>query len=572
MMKRFTVTATLVFASCFLGTLVQAQQPSPLAPIAPILNGETLVAVKIDISQIHFDQLQKLALDAVGQYVTLQGFDEESIDDIKDEAASLLADNLPPVKAMYDDFVAQTGIQDIYFVTSVDLLDTRLPGVIAIPKTGKTNKQLNAIKDFLEEYDLPGGIGYKDLILIPAVPNNKYNAAQFAQSLRDYFKNFQPAEVPALNEAFADSRGDLIRAAVTVPKSLVAILEEKVPPVPFPQAAALLHQVTHDVRWINLQFNPSELHIGAAIQMSSEKAAVKFRKTLLELVDMGIMMTKAGMQEGLTDPQLEKFVPLLTAYFRGLYRAMLPKVRGDQLVYEVDAETSDIAAAVGVGGVMAALLLPAVQAAREAARRMQCSNNLKQIALSMHNFHDARQTFPPAYTVDKDGKPLHSWRVLILPFIEQQALYEQIRLEEPWDSEHNKQFHNVNIPAFQCPSNGQAGPGLNCHYSVVVGKETPFEGSKQLTFGAITDGTSNTVMCVERRDPVCWMDPTSELTYEEVLESGINRSPEGIGSFHTGGLNVVFCDGAVRFLPETVDLEILKAILTKAGGESAMIP
>ena len=88
---------------------------------------------------------------------------------------------------------------------------------------------------------------------------------------------------------------------------------------------------------------------------------------------------------------------------------------------------------VTVGGVLVALLLPAVQAARESARRMQCSNNLKQVALAMHNYHDTYQSFPPAYTVDADGNKLHSWRTLLLPYIEQAALYDLslIHISEP---------------------------------------------------------------------------------------------------------------------------------------------
>ena len=83
--------------------------------------------------------------------------------------------------------------------------------------------------------------------------------------------------------------------------------------------------------------------------------------------------------------------------------------------------------------VCAGLLLPAVQAAREAARRMSCSNNIKQIGLAMQNYHTAYGTLPPAYTVDAQGRPLHSWRTLILPFIEQQALYGEIDLSKPWN-------------------------------------------------------------------------------------------------------------------------------------------
>jgi len=237
--------------------------------------------------------------------------------------------------------------------------------------------------------------------------------------------------------------------------------------------------------------------------------------------------------------------------------------------------------AVVVVGMMVLLLLPAVPSARGAARRMQCSNNVKQIMLAMHTYYDVYKSLPPAYTVDKNGKPLHSWRVLILPYIEQGSLYQKIRLDEPWDSEYNRQFHNARISVFQCPSNGLLGaiqrekPNLttdgNCHYSVVVGPETPFPDAKSVRFADIADGTSNTVFIVERLLPVCWMDPNNEIQFNLACE-GINRKQEGVGSNHGGGCNAGLGDGSVTFLSDTIKPEILKALLTRAGGESVPVP
>ena len=85
--------------------------------------------------------------------------------------------------------------------------------------------------------------------------------------------------------------------------------------------------------------------------------------------------------------------------------------------------------------IIVALLFPAAQAARAAAQRMTCCGHMSQLTLAFLVYHEVHGSFPPAYTVDENGKPLHSWRVLILPFIEQKALYDKIRLDEPWDSE-----------------------------------------------------------------------------------------------------------------------------------------
>ena len=97
----------------------------------------------------------------------------------------------------------------------------------------------------------------------------------------------------------------------------------------------------------------------------------------------------------------------------------------------------------------------AIPQAREEARRMQCSSYFKGILLAFHSYSDTYGALPPLYTVDEEGKPLHSWRVLILPFLDQQDLYNQIRLDEPWDSEYNKQFHDRMFYYYQCLSSPQ---------------------------------------------------------------------------------------------------------------------
>ena len=192
-----------------------------------------------------------------------------------------------------------------------------------------------------------------------------------------------------------------------------------------------------------------------------------------------------------------------------------------------------------------ALLLPAVQAAREAARRMQCSNNERQIGLALHNYHDVNGAFPPLYTVDDEGNPLHSWRVLILPYIEGNDLYRRIRLDEPWDSDHNRQFHDQIPGIFKCPSN----PEQQCCYSAIAegvfSPATEAESILGLQLKDITRGISNTLAIVEVRESFCWMDPTADVTLEELVQDGVN-------SYHSGGANALMMDGSVRFISSSV--------------------
>ena len=208
---------------------------------------------------------------------------------------------------------------------------------------------------------------------------------------------------------------------------------------------------------------------------------------------------------------------------------------------------------------------------------MQCSNNIKQIVLAFHNYHDTYDALPPLYTVDENGKPLHSWRVLILPFIDQAALYQQIRLDEPWDSEFNKQFHNVVIPTYFCPDNTLVNPAgkLNCTYSVIAGEAfAPAKKAGERNgkhFAAIQDGTSNTLAIVEVKQPFCWMDPTADVDLATLVK-GINAADGRVGSFHEKGINAGMLDGSVHFISQTVDKAILRALGTIAGGESAALP
>jgi len=214
-------------------------------------------------------------------------------------------------------------------------------------------------------------------------------------------------------------------------------------------------------------------------------------------------------------------------------------------------------------------LLPAVLEVREGARRMQCGNHEKEILLALHTYNDANNAFPPLYTVDKNGKPLHSWRVLILPHIGQYDLYDEIRLDEPWDSEHNKQFHDKMPDVYHCPSN----PSKGCTYSVIAGegfvpaKKTNVQTG--ISVSNIPDGTSHTIAIIEVKEPFCWMDPTADIDLE-TLAKGFN-APGGAGSYHASGVNAGMFDGAVLCIPQTIDMETLRASGTIRGRESKSV-
>jgi prepilin-type processing-associated H-X9-DG protein len=214
-------------------------------------------------------------------------------------------------------------------------------------------------------------------------------------------------------------------------------------------------------------------------------------------------------------------------------------------------------------GILVALLLPAVQSAREAARRAQCTNNLKQIGLAMHNYLSANGAFPKPAITDKDGKPLLSWRVAILPYIEQQGLYNKFKLDEPWDSPHNKALINEMPATYQCPSRPVTAPGQTT-YQVFVGPGALFEQGKATGIADVTDGTSNTMMVVEAKEAMPWTKP-DDLKFDPFAAA--DPSLYGTFSNHPGGFNAGFADGSVRFIKRSISPVVFKALITRASGE-----
>jgi hypothetical protein len=236
-----------------------------------------------------------------------------------------------------------------------------------------------------------------------------------------------------------------------------------------------------------------------------------------------------------------------------------------------------LAVVVMCGGVLVALLLPAVQAAREAARRTQCSNNLKQIGLAMHSYLQANKCFPPAFIPGKDGRPMHSWRILLLPYLGEDAIYRQYRFDEPWDGPHNRALAAQMPRVYKCPSEAGIGDS-HTSYAMLVGPHAISDGPKGRRPGEIRDGLSNTIMVVEATNAgINWMEPR-DVDAENVRFGGPleyveqHGNTSEISSCHPGGADVVLCDASVQFLSNSLDPKTLKALTTVDGGEQVKLP
>ena len=219
----------------------------------------------------------------------------------------------------------------------------------------------------------------------------------------------------------------------------------------------------------------------------------------------------------------------------------------------------------GYAGIGLALLLPAVQKVRGAAAQASSSNNLKQLALAIHNYHDVNGTFPRDI-LDKNGKPILSWRVAILPYIEQDNIYKRFKMDEPWDSPNNKPLSQTMIKTFISPSASiipaPEGYGMTS-YKGVAGPGTIFDAkARKLRMLDVTDGLSNTVMLIEAGDLIPWAKP-GDFVFDPDKPLPKLESP-GL----TNAFNAAMADGSVRRVDTKRTKEnTIKAAFTRNGGE-----
>ncbi|MEW4564805.1 DUF1559 domain-containing protein [Bremerella sp. JC770] len=281
---------------------------------------------------------------------------------------------------------------------------------------------------------------------------------------------------------------------------------------------------------------------------------------------------------------------------------------------------------IAIIGVLIALLLPAVQQAREAARRMSCSNNLKQLGLALHNYHDTHGKFPPGVFQGTSPSPSGKrtpFCIHLYPFIEQGPAYDLYDHSVNWHEggATQKQVRTTPVPGWQCPSDrdavipdtsaywGDAGASIKGNYGLNWGSNTfsdqgepsPFNLHFGAQFRDITDGTTNTLAMMEMLKPAstakefrAWIwndepnaymlmtrvnpnssvsDQNSEYCVDEpgrlpcVVVSDDGDSSVTSRSMHPGGVQVLLCDGSVRFVSETISLPTWQALSSMGGGE-----
>ena len=301
-----------------------------------------------------------------------------------------------------------------------------------------------------------------------------------------------------------------------------------------------------------------ELSVAARATFPDAAAADKAKATVQKYVGMAL----AEIDHVLKGKGADEFAGLMPAVKeaqRALKEAKV-EVSGSDLIvsgsYRADFE---------VGAIVA----EAAKKVRTAASRMTAANNLKQIGLALHNYSDTYGGPLPVHAIGAKGmplqnandKPLLSWRVAILPYIEQQALYNEFKLDEPWDSAHNKKLIEK-MPKLYAPDNKPGKPGYT-HFQMVIGPNAMQPVGAKMP-ALLPDGTSNTIAVVEAAEPVIWTKPDDVMLPGKELPKDFRKK---FGGLYPGGFNVLMWDGSVRFVTDSVSDRTLGLMVDPRDGQ-----
>ncbi len=219
-----------------------------------------------------------------------------------------------------------------------------------------------------------------------------------------------------------------------------------------------------------------------------------------------------------------------------------------------EAEASNLAESLNAGSLPVRIRL---------APKLVAARHMHEIALAMLDYYSANGHLPPAVLYGPDGKTPYSWRVALLPYLGQKPLYDWYDFSEAWDSRHNQKVLEKMPDVFCRPEEPAESKNTSCF--ALVGPGTIFDGKQGTKLEEITDGTSCTILLVEAKRDIPWTKP-EDIPYDP------NKPVPALGGYFADGFYVAMADGSARFIPSTISEKVLRALISKAGGEPVEIP
>ncbi|MBQ9800406.1 MAG: DUF1559 domain-containing protein [Thermoguttaceae bacterium] len=597
----------------------QAQAQTQTAPktnaysrIKAFVDGDAFLVARLDLTQIDLEALDKTVTKIFIETLERQDFDAGSIKTARREFNQTFNAVKKFAEPKLTQIREETGLREIYFV--VPRSTEKEFFVYAPLAKSKRAAVLELVAPFAQNEAFEVGSGV-------AFGTKKFNAA--------YFERFQATPNPKLESFLGESTATLqifvgdfnVAPAVALAGNDAAkAFAAKLAAAPRETRSAV---ETFDTYFVDgrVELDVNALKASARFDFASADAANKVRVGLEKLAEVGVADFEKALVAKTAEKNAAEFekynvVPVARELLRGFLTSSLPKRDGAALTFELQAGPTLPLANPLTGALIGAALPRALEKVEDAGAALQNAaknailpndvdetaetneadspnksenatdsqnfRNLQQLGLATHNFLDANvpsgqfasPLLPARYSVDADGKPLHSWRVFLLPYVGQKELYDKIRLDEPWDSEHNRQFHDQ-TPAIYCRPDA---PESGCVYACVADETALLQPASEtgsmtgIKLTEVIDGTSHTILFVERSKPVCWMDPNSDLTPDELFAEA---------NAADGTLPLVLLDGRVQLFKNLPDVlradpdgsspfspEVFKAYVTRAGGET----
>ena len=497
-----------------------------LAAVAPFLDEHTIAVGHVDLRRLD----PAAAIKTIGDLAPADDLDFQK----------RLGEMEAGLKSMLRAF-EQIGVSDVYLVVSIADVPQSPPFLVAPVNAGGKAEEAE--------------VWLHQTSRLPARAVLHGAAVCGSEATIERLKSLKATPRPELAKAFALAGDTAAQFVFSPTEDNRRVLREMLPRLPDEIGGGSGKMLADGVQWAVISANaPPKLSLDVRVQSKDEDSAAALR---------GLVMS--GIQLFREKSKLEEAPPPQREAAEAVLRLITPQVKGNQLVLSHVQEDADVQK-------LLQALVPTIQAARTAHGRAQSSNNLKQIALAMHNYHDVHTRLPPQAIRSKDGKPLLSWRVAILPYLDGGDLYKQFHLDEPWDSEHNKTLIAKMPPTYASPVLGEMlkSKGMTTYLAPLsrkpsaaikpaagapgaageeqAGEEMIFDDVAGAKFSRIVDGTSNTIMVLEAnpKSAVIWTKPDDLVIDEKKLFVGLAGQPNK-------GFNAAFADGSIHFISESVD-------------------
>jgi hypothetical protein len=477
--------------------------------VKPFLDEQTIAVLRLQPGKLDVAAL----LDRLAAQAKL---DEDTVGEAKKEWAGWL-------KGLH-----AAGAKEVFVVASLDDVPDRPPFVVVpLEKESAANK-------------VAGVVGRLHLLDRSMTVEKVGSALVLAsRATHQRLKKQKPGSRPDVVEALAGAGP--ARLVMVPTRDAARILEETMPALPEEVGGGSIKPLSRGLKGVTLDL---ETMPKPELRLTVRAADSAAAKALDALIRRGLK-TLAGNKD------LREAMPALVELF-ALWKPQLLK---DRLVLRLDEKT--------LARVGRPLLLHLI----ETERRTRVGGQMRRLLKALLDYHDKTGTFPAPSSRDKDGKPLLSWRVHLLPYLGEAALYKEFKLDEPWDSPHNKKLIS-RMPAVYRPAISKRTPETHTTFLAPLGEATMFPpGGGRLRISDVIDGIEQTIMLVDVRsnEAIVWTRPV-DLPYDA-------KNPlAGLSPRHGGQIMVGMVDGTVHFLSQTIDKETMAALFTRNGREAVTLP